>query len=98
MTTTANPKQMLAFWEEERNSAALYMALATIEQDGNLAIDLRQVGGDRRAARRKLGDPSTGKRRRPAALHPVMAHPHLDLGGAALWHTERVANLIRDRR
>ncbi|MCE7989127.1 MAG: rubrerythrin family protein [Caldilinea sp. CFX5] len=34
---------MLAFWEEERNSAALYMALATIEQDGNLAEVYRRL-------------------------------------------------------
>lgn len=43
MTTTANSQQMLAFWEEERNSAALYRALATIEQDGNLAEVYRRL-------------------------------------------------------
>jgi VIT1/CCC1 family predicted Fe2+/Mn2+ transporter len=48
MTTTATSKsatteQLLAFWVEERNSAALYLALATIEQDNKLAEVYRRL-------------------------------------------------------
>lgn len=43
MMTTATPKAMLAFWQDERNSATLYRALATMEQDGNLAEVYRRL-------------------------------------------------------
>ena len=43
MATTADPKRYLAFWTEERNSAALYAALATIESDAKLAEVYRRL-------------------------------------------------------
>lgn len=43
MATTADPKRYLAFWTEERNSAALYAALATIETDAKLAEVYRRL-------------------------------------------------------
>ena len=43
MATTADPKRYLAFWTEERNSAALYAALATIERDAKLAEVYRRL-------------------------------------------------------
>lgn len=41
--TTIETKQALSFWEEEYNSATLYAALATIEQDGKLAEVYRRL-------------------------------------------------------
>lgn len=43
MATSADPKRYLAFWTEERNSAALYAALATIERDAKLAEVYRRL-------------------------------------------------------
>lgn len=43
MVTTADPKRYLTFWAEERNSAALYAALATIETDAKLAEVYRRL-------------------------------------------------------
>lgn len=43
MATPSDVKRYLAFWEEERNSAALYSALARIEADANLAEVYRRL-------------------------------------------------------
>lgn len=43
MAPTDEPKRYLAFWTEERNSAALYAALATIETDVKLAEVYRRL-------------------------------------------------------
>lgn len=43
MATPSDVKRYLAFWEEERNSAALYAALARIEVDANLAEVYRRL-------------------------------------------------------
>jgi len=43
MVTPSEPKRYLAFWEEERNSAALYAALAMLEPDAKLAEVYRRL-------------------------------------------------------